>query len=360
MIRTLRLRFVRIVMEAIFVVLVLLLVGLNCVNRSNVYRSIDRRLTYLAESGMGPPRGMVDNTPWLVRSWVDLNSAGIMNETSYFIFSGYMTEGMVDYQLRALSAAADLDAAALLEELLAGSRDRGDVGDYRYYVVSRDTPYKVVFLWCENEFDGMRSLLMTSLLTGAAVFLLVLLLTALLSKKAVRPFAENVENQNRFITNAGHELKTPLGVIISDLDMQMLESGKTEWLQNAQLQADHLALLIDRLTAYSLLSEHKTRRDDPVDLSALGETVYSDFRPLALAREQTLDADIAPGVFLRGDGDSLRTLLSILLDNAVKYTPPGGSIRLIVRQDRRAVVEVLSWLKGSKVAGTMSMSTMAL
>ena len=342
MISNLRRRFILIVMWSFLAVLLLILLGVNLVNTRNVYAGIDRRLDYLAESDMGPPVGMVMSTPQQIRSWVDLNSAGIMNEASYFIFSGGMTGPILNHQLEVLSAAAELDASALIASILADSRDRGDVGPYRYYVAVRETPYKLVFLRCETEFSSIRSLWDTSLLVGLISFLLVLAMVTLLSGRAIRPFAENIESQRRFISNASHELKTPLGVIISDLDMQIMEDGKTsEWLENAQLQADHLSLLIDQLTTYSLLSEKKQHDADlPVDLSALGEGILSDFRPLALSRDQTVTADIEPDVTVTGNEEALRTLLSVLMDNAVKYTPEGGGIRLVIRQDKRAVIEL--------------------
>mgnify|MGYP002626523499 CR=1 FL=1 len=341
MIGKLRLRFIRIVMESFLAVLILILVGVNCINRYNVYSSIDRRLDYLSDSAMGPPVGMMASTPQVIQGWVDMNTAGLMNEYSYFIFSGYMTGPILTHQLEMLSAATGEDAARLLQDLLSDNRDRGDLGQYRYYVAARDMPYKIVFLRCESEFDAIRSLFNTSVVVGLASFLVVLALVSLLSGRAIKPFQENEENQRRFISNAGHELKTPLGVIMSDLDMQVLESGQTEWLQNAQLQADHLALLIEQLTTYSLLTEKKQQTAPvPVDLSALSRSLLSEFRPLALAKSQTLEGELGEDIFVQGNEDALRTLLSVLLDNAVKYAPEGGRILLSLRREKKAVIQV--------------------
>lgn len=340
MIKRLQIRFVRIVMEAFLAVLVVVLVGLNCVNRYKIYDSIDTRLAYLAESSLGPPMGMIATTPYELQRWLNLNNAGIMSQSSYFIFSDFTPADRQNQQLGMLSLMINQNAETLLEDILNGSETYGDVSQYRYYVASRGENYRVVFLFCENEFSSMRSLLRSSLLVGFACFAVVLVLAALLSKKAILPFAQNVESQKRFISNASHELKTPLGVIISDLDLQILESGRTEWLENAQLQADHLALLVDQLTAYSLLDE-KSSGDDiqPVDLSTLGQGLMADFQPLALSKEQSLSGEIAPGVTLQGSADILRTLLSVLLNNAIKYTPQGGFIRLTIRQEKRVVIQ---------------------
>lgn len=340
MIRRLRLRFVRIVMQAFLVVLVLTMLGVNIVNAVNVYRGIDDRLDYLADSSLGPPAGLVSSTPESIRSWVDLNSAGIMDETSYFKFLGGLDGPHFEHQLDMLSAETGQDASALIDSLLTGSRDRGNVSPYRYYIAERGETYMLVFLRCDAELSSIRSLWRTSLAVGLITLALVFVISAFLSGMAVRPFEENIENQRRFISNASHELKTPLGVIMSDLDLQIMESGSSEWLENAQLQADHLSLLIEQLTAYSLLSEKKNDAALPVDISALGEELLSAFRPLAVAGGQTLTAEIEPDVAVRGDADTLRTLLSVLVENAVKYTPAGGEIHLSVRREKRAVIEV--------------------
>ncbi len=341
MIKKLRVRFIRIVMEAFFVVLVVILLGVNLVNRQNVYSRIDARLAFLAESQMGPPIGMVASTPQEIRNWVDMNSAGIMNETSYFILTGNMMGPILEHQLDMLTVASGYDARTLLEGLLAGNSDAGTVGPYRYLVATRDTPYRIVFVNCETEFAALRSLRRTTVLVGIASFLLVFALVTLLSEKAMQPFAQNIESQRRFISNASHELKTPLGVIVSDLDIQMLETGRTEWLESAQEQADHLALLIDQLTTYSLLDEKKQNAADlPVDLSLLAENAVADFRPKALMNGQTITADIRPEITVTGNEDALRTLFSVLMDNAVKYTPEGGSIRLSLRREKKAEIEL--------------------
>lgn len=341
MIGTIRKRFILTAMAAFLAVLVPLLIILNVVNRSIVYADIDRRLTYLADSTIGPPQGMIDFAPEQMREWIDLNDAGIMSETSYFIFSGYMTLDVRQYSTALLSYALGQDANDVMRGILGGPKDFGNVGAYRYYCAERADPYKLVFLRCETEFRSLRTFRNSSLLVGAGFFLVVLLLVALVSRPVMKPFEENVGNQKRFISNASHELKTPLGVIVSDLDMQVIESGPSEWLENAQVQADHLSLLIDQLTTYATLDEKRQYAASvPVDLSTMGEALVSDFAPLARSHGQTLTAEIAPGVSSRGNEDAFRTLFSVLMENAVKYTPDGGMIALRIRKGRNAVIEV--------------------
>jgi len=341
MIHKLRRRFILIAMASFFSVLPLLLVSQNAATRMNTYADLDARLPRLAERWSGPPQGMLAITPDDMRRWIDMNDAGLMSETSYFIFDGYMTLDVRQSQTELLSFALGEDANEVMRSILGGTRDFGNVGHYRWYCAQRADPYKIVFLRCDSEFSAMDSLLNSSLLIGAGVFALVFLLVTVLSKEAMRPYEENIRNQKRFISNASHELKTPLGVIVSDIDMQKLESGPSEWLENAQVQADHLSLLIDQLTSYTLLDEKRQHTSEvPVDLSALTEGLVGEFRPLSAANGQELTCEITPDVTVRGSGDAFRTLLSVLLENAVKYTPAGGAIRVCVRREKRAVLEV--------------------
>ncbi len=341
MIRSLKKRFIAIAMLAFFAVLIVALVAVNCVNRYNVYRGIEQRLVYLAESDLGPPRGMLAELPISIQEWMDMEGSDLMSVESYFIFSGGMMDSMRDHELRTLSEAAGLDAGAKLEELLAGGKDFGNFGNYRYYVAERGALYHVVFLRCGNEFSAMRSLLKTSIAVGLVCTLAVLALVTLLSGLVTRPFAENVERQKRFISDVSHELKTPLGVIMADLDMQVMDHGSTEWLENAQTQTDHMAMLIDRLVSRSLMDERMHRAEAVmINLSLLTTDSLHELEPMARMGDLTVTADIAPGVVVHGNEAALREVLSILLDNAVKYTPPGGQISLCLSRGRKTVLEI--------------------
>ena len=347
MIQKLKRRFIAIAMVAFLAVLLVTLVAVNCVNRCNVYNGIDRQLVYLAQSSFGPPRGMLAAMPETIQEWVDMEAGDITSEDSYFIFSGGMMANMLDNELATLSRATGMDAEAKLAELLAGGKDYGTFGNYRYYVASREAPYKVVFLRCTQEFSAMRSLLNTSIFVGFVCALAVFGLVTLLSGLVVRPFAENVERQKRFISDVTHELKTPLGVIMADIDMQVMDHGTSEWLENARTQTDHMAVLIDRLVTRSLLDESMQRAEAVlINFSLLAGDMLAAFEPAAMARELTLRTDIVPGVEIYGNEESLREVLSILLDNAVKYTPDGGSIRLNLTGGRKPVLEIANTCRG--------------
>ena len=184
-------------------------------------------------------------------------------------------------------------------------------------------------------------LLVTAFLVLLGSALLILLLTVLLSKRVVRPVAESYEKQKQFITDANHELKTPLTLILSNLDIVEAELGQNEWLDDIRSEGERMGLMINQLVALSRMDEsqaHMVR--SAFDLSAAVEDTVSEFQPLAAERGKKLQTSIEPGIRYEGDEGLIRRLASILMDNAVKYCDEGGEIRVEVCQHRHPVLIV--------------------
>ena len=158
-------------------------------------------------------------------------------------------------------------------------------------------------------------------------------LVLLFSRRAILPYLKNMEAQKQFITNASHELKTPLTAISTSADVLAMEHAEDEWVRNIQTQAGRLSRLITDLVTLSRLDE-----EDPFPVrtafslsDALWE-IREPFVSLALARGKAYTQDIADGLTVVGDRAAIQQMVSILLDNALKYSPAGGSIRLTARR----------------------------
>lgn len=337
MTKKLRLGFILIVLEAFGAVLLLTLIALNLVHLTSVYDSLDDRLDYLARSQLGPNRGMLAALPDHIQDWVDQETEGVMQANHYFIFYSAMPLDQYYNELYDLSTASGLDAAAFLSDVLAGDKERGNFGAYRYYVASRTADdFRVVLLNAEDEFFSIRSLLKSSLLVGVVIMLLVLLLVTLLSRRAVQPFVENIERQKRFITDASHSIKTPLGIIAADVDMLAMEHGDSEWTQSARGQIDRLAGLADGLVILSRLEESiQTPEDSLFSPSLKIREQLEIFDPLIREKQLHIDADLRFPEELRADGTAFEHLAQILIENAVKYTPPQGHIHILLRRERK-------------------------
>ena len=170
---------------------------------------------------------------------------------------------------------------------------------------------------------------------------LILALTILLSKRVVRPVAESYEKQRQFITDANHELKTPLTLILSNLDIVEEEVGKNEWLEDIRTEGERMGKMINQLVTLSRMKEsQKGMVFASFDLSAAVADTVSDFQHLAVEEEKNLSVLVQPGITCQGDEGLIRRLVSILMDNALKYCDPGGEIRVTLTKKRHPVLTV--------------------
>ncbi|MBE6974276.1 MAG: HAMP domain-containing histidine kinase [Ruminococcaceae bacterium] len=230
-------------------------------------------------------------------------------------------------------------------EYAAQAMEEGDSGgwisSYRYKIYTTEFGTDVVFI------DGSANLAMLAQsMTIAGVVLLicvtlVLALIILFSKRAVKPIAESYEKQRQFITDANHELKTPLTLILANLDIAEEELGRNEWLEDIRAEGLRLTELVNRLVALSRMDEEQyALRNDRVPLGKLVTDTVVEFEPLAADRGKTLESQVDETVFLRGDEELLRSLLAILLDNAIKYCDPGGQIVVRLIKGRHITLTV--------------------
>ena len=155
----------------------------------------------------------------------------------------------------------------------------------------------------------------------------MLILLLLLSKRIVRPVAESYETQKQFITDAGHELKTPLTIIGADADLAEMECGENQWIQDIRRQTQRLTELTQDLIYLSRMEEEGlSLQSIDFPLSDVAEEMAHSFLPLAQNQGKRLEIAVQPMLSFRGDEKSIRQLCSILLDNALKYSPQEGEL----------------------------------
>ena len=257
--------------------------------------------------------------------------------TVFFDASGEISETHTD-SIYSITAEA---AAEYAKKAVKRGDERGWIENYRYKLFSSEDKSGVVFV------DGSmnRSALMQSLTISGSVLLscaaLVLILIFLLSKKAVKPIAESYEKQKQFITDANHELKTPLTLILANLDIAEAELGKNEWLDDIRSEGQRLTELVNYLVSLSRMDEEgHTVSFTEVAVGALVSDITAEFEPLAEARGKTLSARIDQTAVCLGNETLLRRLIGILMDNAIKYCDNGGEISIKLQKQRRTVLTV--------------------
>ena len=251
-------------------------------------------------------------------------------------FTGVVTkEGEVKFLL--MDQIENLDeetAKTLLLQAIADGRADGFLQDYLFRIRTRkDGSVRVVMLNCETRLATVRTLVLISAIACAGGILLALVLVMLASRKAVEPTIRNMEQQKQFITNASHELKTPLTVISTNMELLEMEEGDNPWVKSTQKQTAALRRLVDELVYLSRMEEENPPLTvEELDAGKLLEETAEPFVSMAefSGREMTVEAE--DGLRITGDRASLQRLMSILCDNAVKYASD-GPIRAEIRAE---------------------------
>ena len=247
-------------------------------------------------------------------------------------------------------AAVDADeASSLAETVFSRKQTTGFSGWYRFLKYEEDDgTVSILFLDCQRSLSNFRSFLLISVLVSISGFAAVLLLVILLSGRVVRPVQESYEKQKRFITDAGHELKTPLTIIDADVSVLEMDIGENEWIDDVRMQTKRLADLTGDLIYLSRMDEENIQLQKiDFPLSDVAAETTQSFRSRAQVEGKTFSADIEPGLSLYGEEKSIRQLITILLDNAVKYASDEGNISFSVsKKGKHTEIEVKNTTDG--------------
>ena len=357
MIERLRKRFIRIAVLSVALVMLLLSAAVNVSNYVSVNSDVDSLLAMISEEIERPslfPHGedglhggmREDGTPPDGEpGWFDERGGRRFNSetpfsTRYFILY-YDEQGEL--------LASDLTHIASVEEdevseYLSAASKHGEgsayYGGYKYRVSPFGTgAYKAVFMDCYSQLRSVRNVALLTLAADAACLLLVYVLVVIFSKRAIDPVVKSTRQQKQFITDASHELKTPLTVMTTSLKVLEMEVGQSKWIDKASAQTQKMTELVNSLVTLSRMDEEEpSAAMAEFDLSAAVKETVESFRDSAEAEGHPVNTDITDGLVYRGDETSIRQLVSILMDNAQKYALPGGEIVLSLKREHRGIV----------------------
>ncbi len=349
MLKKMRWRFIGAAMAAFTAVVLTLLCFVNLWNYHSVIGQQDEALTRLMEvedqqMPFSPGRGAPPFDDW----------SHFSPEVQYslrFFSVHYDTGGTVlginqDY----IASISKSDAKDYADAVLKSGKAHGYESGYRYLVDTAEGETVVLFLNSERELQTIKSLLWITMAIAGFCLVVVFGLVVLFSRRAITPYLKNMEAQKQFITNASHELKTPLTAISTSADVLAMEHDDDEWVHNIQVQSGRLSKLITSLVALSRLDEENpfpVRTEFSLS-DALWE-ISEPFLSLAQAKGKAYAQSIADGLTVTGDRTAIQQMVSILLDNALKYSPDGGSISLTARRSgKRAEIAVSNTVDGAQ------------
>ncbi len=338
MIKKLERRLILVATAVLAAVLIVTITVVNIINYAHITDTADRTLAYIADhngqiplspatpGGTQPPKDTTPPSSDKKASPPNDFSAETPFSTRYFTVT--VTADTTTVDTDHIAAVDDMTASSYADAV-SGNRSSGYYKQYRYLISETQDGHVYTFLDCSKDLDNFTTFLRNSIVLCCAGMIVVFLLILLFSGIAVKPFERAYAGQKRFITDAGHELKTPLTVIRSANEVIEIERGADEWTKTINSQISRLTTLTEKLVFLARMDEGQANRQMyEFSLSDVVSEVSQTFLPLSKAKSIPYTCDIAPELTIYGDESLIGTLVSLLLDNAFKYTTPGGGVHL--------------------------------
>ena len=417
MIRKLKRRFIALAMASLVVLMTVIVAGMNIINYNTVINEADDKLAALSVNGGMLPfmqndsfGGMQDDSDWAspqpgsdaydddLDDWDDdyddidastreglygrgkpFSSRDEAEETRFFSVLLTAEESVVRANTDRIYAVDDSAAAGYAKKALEAGGESGWVDEYRYAVTDEGTMTRITFLDCSTSLAQFRQFLRASIIMSLAGLLIIFGFICYFAGRIVKPVAESYDKQKRFITDAGHEIKTPLAIIKANIDVMRMDledieaAGKTiaagddardpqpdsagaEAAENAVNISEYTASLseslgdidsqVDRLTSLTNDLVYLSRMEEAGNALTMTEIPVSDivaetadsFEALAAERKKTLSIDVTPMLTMQGSSKEIEKLVSILTENALKYSPEGDEVKVSLRKEGKTVV----------------------
>lgn len=227
-----------------------------------------------------------------------------------------------------IAAVDEKKAVRMTKMAMLRRRKVGLVGSYRYRKEYKDGQVRsIIFLDCKENQSFYHLAVTITITVSTLLTCLITVIFAIASKRAVRPFEINSNRQKQFITDASHELKTPLAIISANAEVLQYKGDGNEWTQNIIDQTKHMGKLINQLLVLAKLDEVQEKSEkQEADLKLLLEETTRPFEEVATQKKVTLKLHLEEGVTIRVNREQIAQLVSILTENAAKYVNDGGKI----------------------------------
>ncbi len=335
MIKRLQRNFIALSMAVIAIILVVVLVATNSANWVSTNRVADETIEVLRNNLYEPIEGEESE-----RNPLETLTVAVHTQFYYVRFFTGSDEVVISSSMDSEIDVGDEELVLDYATTVYGEgKESGYIDAYKYEAVIVDDGTIYIFLDCHEALTAFFNYLWVSIAIAAIGLVLVFVVMFFLSKLAIRPYVKNYESQKQFTTNASHELKTPLAIIMANTELLECDVGEREEIDAIKNSVTRANGMINNLIYLSKLEEGNIQLSKvDFDLSNAAEEMTETFVPLAVSSGKTIEEDIDRGVMIHADAKSINELISILLDNAVKYSKDGGTITISVKQENKKVI----------------------
>ena len=331
------------IVAAIMSVLVLLWVGTLGVIYASSYFEMKKQNEQMLQSHaqmynlpnafdqMMPPNGpRPDGNPGF-KPGFDPESPKFQLSTFYSVAVSYKGE-ILEIKNDSPTVYASDDLAQMAKDIIKDGKSTGTKDNLTFLKTDKNGYVLVAFMDNTVVNESAMTLFRYTLIFGSAALVLFFFLSVFLARKIVAPLEESYQKQRQFISDAGHELKTPVSVVSANAELLSREVGDNQWLQNIQYENERMGLLVDQLLDLAR-TENVTPQMEYIDFSRLVAGEMLPFESVAFEKGLVLNSNITNGITVEGNSTQLKQLISILLDNAIRHSKPDGEVRLTLTKD---------------------------
>lgn len=333
MTKTLKRRFIIFTMAAVTCLLVFIVLAINGLNWLMLEHQSDMVLETLVDADGAFNKMDFDRSPPFSRP-LDMDR---MRSSRFFIVRSDASGSIVDVNTDQISSIDQETAKTYALKVLETGKESGRVEEYKYAVKQMGSHQLTFFMDTSGQSESFYMVLFASCAIAALCWMTLLIIVILLSGKVIRPVLAGMDKQKQFITNAGHEMKTPLAIIQSNNDTMALIHGENKYNVHIRNQTKRLNVLMSNLLTLAKLDEEIPLPTEQVNISEITNELLPVYKEDAQARNLRFNVQIEPDIVIQTNKDSFRQMLTILLDNALKYTPDSGYVSLSLTRDGRHI-----------------------
>ncbi|MBR6404552.1 MAG: HAMP domain-containing histidine kinase [Eubacterium sp.] len=355
MFRKLKLKFIGISTLSMVIVLFIVLGLVNIITYKNVIDGIFSTLDFISEHSENDGTLKADE----IKSYKgDMITPETQYESRYFTVLLDKNEVIISYNNEHIAMIRDRDEVErVVSNVTDLERERGlftyEGLNYAYLKKYNDKEknIKVTIMDCTRSIKAAQFFVKFSVYIGFLSVLLLIFLLSVFARKVVNPYVKNAEAQKQFITNASHELKTPLAVISANTEVIEMMGGKNEWTESTINQVNRLTNLISQLVVLSRLEEREDLVLTDVNMSEEVSNVIKDFKAVVDTQGKKMEYSVAENIHVKADEKGIHELANILVDNAVKYCDDEGTIKITLSQKGKSACLTVSndYKDGTKI-----------
>lgn len=338
MINQLKRRFVLIAMCGMILITLVIVGAINLINYAGVKSTINETLSFISSNEGHFPEYGDDKKPGSSdvgepKDFEFGKTDKFMMEpesrfTTRFFAVWYDEDGnVIDVNIKNTASFSEDEAKDYTNRILSENKEEGRIRNCCYIRSKTGDKTLIVCLDCSRDFEKCRQLAVISGIVAAASLLVEFLILCALSGRVVRPIVISSEKQKEFITDAGHELKTPITIISANTEVIEMTDGSSEWTESIKRQTVRMTGLVNELVNLARLDEHKkVSKSTGIIMNEVVCDIVGMFRVPAAGRQLEIETDASEEFIVKGDEEDIRQILTIFLDNAVKYADEKSKI----------------------------------